>query len=512
MKSNQIAIIGILAVAVIAVLAFTLSSGLKFSIVPDNLSSSENIFYQPLIGSMCCERSDTRITQYASESYQDCVWFLCKEFHKTSITCSDNVDSAGCDISVKGLQGGLNVNDLFFQEFYADGTCRYPNTQGCNDAWAASKDFMTNYEKPLTNIKPGSRIEIRADIPFVAFKKFTPYVLKIRGSTGGINTFNSESCRVERTNQNSIVDIDQIITKATLNPKPGYYEYLYKDTVPFTECINYIDGNWIPTLVEFAPILNGNQVACSAGSIYSIGTITLKDGTTIKATNSVIGTYSPTSQYKCCPGMQTTTQFCDADWQWHNKATEAPQCTVNLQCQQGQFIGGWMVDANDNKAIVRGKCENGKCNFNSERIVVECTNNGQCSGSKPMCDVGNTWKCIASEGGIIPGGDDNQDGGNANANFELWNFIWAGLAGLLTFLITGKKSIQSKDGVGMAISLVLAIVAAIITYTILINLMAILLGIAIFGLFGGVLLYFAGGAVLAVVLVLMSIVNAVRGK
>lgn len=505
---NKTAIISVTIISLLT-LSFLATNGFQFEIVSG--VSNENIYFEPLIGSLCCERSDSRTLQVASSSFNECLFgILCKEFHQATIYCNDNVDSSGCDISVKGHAGGLNMMDLWFQEYYADGTCRYPNAGGCNDAWTVADDFLEdNYAKPLTNIKPGSRLELWADVPFTVYKEFTPYVLKIKGSTGGENTFNAESCRVQQTNPYSIVDINQIIQSSTLTPKTGGYEYIYKDTVPFTECINYIDGKWIPILIEFAPTLNGQQVACSAGSIYSIGTITLKDGTLIRATDKVIGTYSPTSQYKCCPGMQTTTQYCGDDWQWHDKSTSSPDCNVDLQCQQGMFIGGWLIDYQEPNSIIRGRCVNGYCDYRAEILQVECTNNGQCTDpNKPMCDVGNTWKCINSEGAIIPGHDITPE---QQANLDLWTIFWAGLAGLLTFLITGKKDIRKRDWTGILIALILGIVAGVITYLIIVNIVPIILSLLAFGVIGILLIYFFGGIIASIIIAIMSFINAIRG-
>jgi hypothetical protein len=95
---------------------------------------------------------------------------------------------------------------------------------------------------------------------------------------------------------------------------------------------------------------------------------------------------------------------------------------------------------------------------------------------------------------------------------DTWNWICAGIAALLTFLIIGRKDLESKKYVGIAIAGIVAIIVLFAVKVLLDNLIAILTGSILVAIFGGIVLWFLGPAILVIVATLMAIVGAIRGK
>jgi hypothetical protein len=95
-------------------------------------------------------------------------------------------------------------------------------------------------------------------------------------------------------------------------------------------------------------------------------------------------------------------------------------------------------------------------------------------------------------------------------NFN-WNYLWAGLAGLLSFLIIGQKDIKEKNWIGLTIAGIVGVVAGFAVFFILENLVKILIGGVLGLIFGGIILYFLGPAILFIVMILMAIIRTIRG-
>lgn len=455
--------------------------------------SSDNFYLRPAFGSLCCERGETRripLTSYCEKSLFGLITSCSINYE-----CKGYIDQSGCKIYLKVITSGV-FGDVKYKITSMDGRCKSATNQRgeCvfTEVYRFFDGMQTNTEKYLVTLAPGDKIEISALINFTGVSEFTPYVLKIHG-LGGIYTFNSEGCFVRKT-ENVNIDLSQIIVSENLQNKnglyikPGEYKYVYKDPVPFTECVNYVES-FVLASIDATPVLNGKQVICSSGNIYSIGEVKLLSGVTMKIADAIIDTYGPGKPKECCPGMGTNDLICGSDWKWHPKNEYQVQCRVDSECYAGtQFIGGWSIDYSDPnlKTIMRAGCVNNVCKFDKEKVKVECTHNGQCSGDKPMCDVGNTWRCISQSPSIITG-----EGAVTYQKLNIFNYIFAILGGLIAFLLLLKRRKTATD---VALAIVIGVFVGVVIYIILDNLWKILVATFILGVAGSVILYFLFGA------------------
>jgi hypothetical protein len=137
-----------------------------------------------------------------------------------------------------------------------------------------------------------------------------------------------------------------------------------------------------------------------------------------------------------------------------------------------------------------------------------------CPNNIPCVDHKCTVYQVCNNNGIC----EPEKGENANNcpndckqfNFN-WNYLWAGLAGLLSFLIIGQKDIKEKNWVGLTIAGIVGIIVGFAVFFILENLVKILIGGVLGLIFGGIILYFLGPAILFIVTILMAIIRTIRG-
>ena len=497
-----------LSIGIIAVIFLSLIfvSGV-FSVTSNNYLNGNDIYMQPLIGSFCCERASTRqiSVDYTLGSWG---WFDVIKYTEMKDTCSENVDQAGCTYSFKVDRVNL-LGTSYVYEVKQYGSII---EQGQDDL--STDDNGKWLPSGGINIPPGASIDIKiyqqpTDDYKINFKKeFTPYHLTYQSPIDGKHVWNAQSCTVKSASD-ELNDIKKKVYKWQIivgeNMQTGQYK-LYPGVIDFGTCYNYI-ASWSLAPSQFLPTLNGQQVACQGGKIYSIGTITLEGGTTIKVLDKIVGEYGIGKQYECCPlpGMATPDKVC-IDWHWKDKATHSKKCTFDIECQQGQFTGGWSVDYMDpsGKTIVRGACENGVCNYRAETQEVECTSDGQCYGDTPLCDVGNTWKCVASTGGSISPGV----GGSIEKMFYDWTqwliyIIMTAIGAVFGYLMSKKDRIIWAVGGGL-----LGLVSAFVIQWIYNNWLILVIG----GVLGGVGLYILGPTILAVVLIFVEIIKSMRGK
>lgn len=487
---------------------------------------ASKIYAQPNIGSLCCERDDTKLVSVPITHDEICFLGICNEYTEAIDVCSGELDPMGCDYQVKIGPAGFDWllgRDVHGAVKTETGQCYvgYPSTdsgayEGCYPDVVLA-ELSSNWQTVLVHVPVDSKVYLRSMSDMVVQKSFTPYILNYKGGTGGEVPWNVEGCRVEKTNPTAPIDMNQLIVSETLQSYQdvnAQYYFHTNDQIPFGRCVNFIES-WQLSPIQFAPTLNGQKVACQLGGVYNIGTITFLDGSTLQVVDKQIATYGSSGTYQCCPGMGDATKVCTADWKWESKDTAQVQCSSEIQCQiaGSSSLGNWQLwDMRaDGCTIAQGACVNGYCDYKATTKEVACCYNGQCSGDKPVCDIGNTWTCVASVSGatILPP-EGNENSGNASN----LNWLWGLLAGIVAFLIYSKKSLKNikKNWVDVVIGIIIGIFVGYIVYWILVHLTGIIFGGILGTILGGVLLYFFGPAILAVVVVMMAIVSAIRGK
>jgi hypothetical protein len=247
-----------------------------------------------------------------------------------------------------------------------------------------------------------------------------------------------------------------------------------------------------------------------------------------------------TIDVQCVPGSSVcgSDGFCDP---------ETFTCKQTSSCRYDWECGVQEICDYTTKKIKIPKCELGKCVFKEK--PVECCYDVNCP-SGYMCDADKKCKQITHPKTACPyeccvndpdyfdkpckdnvpciehtctyyekcnkNGICDKDLGETPKNCPSdcrevnWNYLWAILAGLLSFLILGGNDIRKKDYIGISISLIIAIVIGFATFWILENLMKILLG-GILGLaLGGIAMWLFGPIILAFISLIVSIIKAIK--
>lgn len=408
--------------AILLILVLANQQGLislnSLAVIPLN---TEDVYLNPVFGKLTCELADPRTLPVTIQNTTD--WFLIKVYKSTleSASCTEEVGQAGCDYVITGQENcypvytaNVEVRARNKLTGKCDGTGGdYSYKSSVSDCGATIiLSGMTQGEQVQWHANQNTEVEFKSICYYTATKTIRPYWLVYEGGTGLSYVWNANGCRAVKDQAGTIaakIDASQLCIGDTT----GTYCALYEDQILPGHWINFLEGYALQA-VEFAPTLNGQQVSCVAGSIYPIGEITLKSGTVYKIADTnpskILGTYGVGQTRECCPGMTSPGQVCSNDWKWVSTGTANTPCTTHAQCYIGSVGGSWSIDYNDpnEKTLVRGACVNGFCNYTYESKVVECTSNAQCGGTTPICDVGATWKCIASTGGT--GGDTTPPG------------------------------------------------------------------------------------------------------
>lgn len=184
-------------------------------------------------------------------------------------------------------------------------------------------------------------------------------------------------------------------------------------TVPVLKRTGGIGDKWVNYVEDWAygPAINiynynGQKAYCTAGKLYSIVKLQMKDGSLVQlapdyqgTTNSgetISGMGSLIATVTCCPQEPN----CGTDFKYHNPtepptlANPAKDCFTDVQC----YNGGSPVPI-DTYHYQTYSCIANKCKANNP-ILVECTNNAGCMNGQ-LCDLStnNYGKCITQKTG-----------------------------------------------------------------------------------------------------------------
>jgi hypothetical protein len=323
------------------------------------------------------------------------------------------------------------------------------------------------------------------------------------------------------------------------------------------ETVNYID-----TFIELPTtgnILNykGTDVVASptTGGKYDLYKIVLYQ----QATPTQPGTYSSQAGYcyyipgekvatvDCIPGQQGIGMVCSNDFTW--TTLDKGVCIRGGIAYDALCPGqGTYIDKVNNK-IIYYKCnvDTGNCDIVGEKSIQCYPEQIPCPAGY-VCDVG-TYTCVPAPqqlmpcpyewcpegmgyikkdcpaglqpcpdftckqlcGGVTPIIPQGPYTPGITPGFKFnWNYLWAFLAGLLSFLIIGQKDIKEKNWIGLIIAGIVGVVVGFAVFFILENLVKILIGGVLGLIFGGIILYFLGPAILFIVMILMAIKNNKR--
>lgn len=416
------------------------------AIVPIDTSK---IYLDPVFGELKCDLGDPRSISIPVNIVGG-VSGVVDNFETTDLlasSCIEEVGDYGCDYSVINHQQNYCALDNVWMRTRdkTTGKCLSgTNTGVIKSTVDECGDTVILYGSGATAVAASQHISANTEVKFYSLcnflvtKNIRPYVLTYTRGLGGSYVWNSEGCRVVKIGAEGLAQQVETASVCVKDTTVGGYCKAYKGQLAPTESVSFLES-YVMSVIDFAPTLNNQQVCCVLGSIYSIGDITLASGSTFKICDTDptarLGSYGIGGTYPCCSGMTDGTKICK-NWKWEDLSSTNYPCQVHSQCYVGMFSGGWSTDPSDTtyKTVLRGACINNLCDYDYEKMKVECTSNGQCSGSTPMCDVGNTWKCIASIGGIIPvnptreicnDGIDNDGNGLIDINdptCQGWNF------------------------------------------------------------------------------------------
>jgi hypothetical protein len=252
-----------------------------------------------------------------------------------------------------------------------------------------------------------------------------------------------------------------------------------------------------------------------------------------------------TISVQCVPGSSICGEnaFCDPQ-----TFTCKPKGEVG--CKYDWECGTQTICDYTTKTLKTPKCQNGKCTFVEQPVECcydvncpsgymcdadhkckqithpkttcpyECCVNDvdyfdkPCANNVPCVDHKCTYYQICNNNGICEA-DKGENSNNCPSDCKEikfnWNYLWAFLAGLLSFLIIGQKDIKKRDWIKITIAGILGLFVGVITFFILENLTKIILGSVLAMIFGGIILWFLGPAILAIVAIFMAIIRTIRG-
>ena len=266
-------------------------------------------------------------------------------------------------------------------------------------------------------------------------------------------------------------------------------------TLDFDESSNYVSG-WAVAPVEsnFVNHPTHGQVFCSGdGQLYSVTSVKLSSGCyAIPNLNDAF------KKEDCCPGAISASCTCNSNFKWD--CVTPPECDLLKPCPGSGYYTPDYSDIN-RKTAVKYSCDNGKCI--AKKVTSDCATNEACStGMLCMLDP-NTGigTCVSS--GTPP--QYPRPPGTVPAETEISWF--AVVAALLAFLIFGGKDLKRRNIVGMVTAVVAAVVVYMVVGFIMSNYVAIAATLGLVAIFGGLAMYFFGGTIIMVLLLLIRLVK-----
>jgi hypothetical protein len=220
-------------------------------------------------------------------------------------------------------------------------------------------------------------------------------------------------------------------------------------------------------------------------------------------------------EVKCCNGQDGGPNSCPANYYCDYKEGCKPiissvECPPGMCCKGPKYVerscptGLKCCPTNDPYlGMCKDTCET-ICNFNNKcepdrgetpANCVDCQQTNYCNNNK-ICEPER--------------GENEYNCNDCRKQINL-NYLWAGLAGLLAFLILGKKDIEKKDWVGILIALIFGSIIFLLVSWVLDRLVTVLFGSLLVSILGGVALYFLGPFILAIVTIFVMIIKAIKG-
>jgi len=533
MKPQLIAVLLILVFAGIGAMYAT--GQFKFEIA-QTVDGCEAKTLIPILGRIECEPlSHTPINnEYSSWSQRSGFgWNAWTFFDK----CGDDENSRDCSYLFKnpGTNGGLTaiVSYRFCTIGWDESTC---------GTWSGANINYNGNEVILALNKPlGTIIQVWVDAPIFGgsssptlISRYIPYTLNIYDA-GGKFRYSTKWCRLDDLNW----DTRQNICTTGQGQSGGQFtscKDLEETTrLEFDDWVNYV-AHWAegPAELNLLTYTDGNKYYCQPGlgngaTLFSLGEIKLESGCYKYPS-------SPTSiKIDCCPGMKTANAICK-DFKWEpiliGDCDLTRPCSTGYECQQNKCVikaeclstldcygdGDWGVDystaAND---VVRYACEGGKCVL-KERKEVECTPPDVGCRSGYVCSPKDGFKCIKQSGPELKCGDGicskpYEDEINCAADcktqpFDFQSWLIPAILGLLGGFIAYLKLEKREKSTRIIGAIIGGIVVAVLVKVIL----DFIFGIQwwqwlIVGALGGIGIYLFGGAILTVIIILISILK-----
>ena len=219
---------------------------------------------------------------------------------------------------------------------------------------------------------------------------------------------------------------------------------------------------------------------------------------------------------KCCQPIKTYQKCCQSTCDRISTPTEKYICNPTVGCEKIEILkdcgtgyccnvpGENQLWTDATKSSYKTQsCINKKCCYENPGDMYRGVCKDVCYKPPKVCGNG-----ICEEGENI--GNCPQDCGQPPSEFS-WAIIFALIGGVLSFLMLGANALREKDWVGIAIAGTIALIVGIVIWWVISNWVMIAISLGILALLGGLGLYFFGGAILAVVVILMLIIRTIKG-
>jgi hypothetical protein len=391
----------------------------------------------------------------------------------------------------------FGIRKPLFGDNYVSGILSYYQKQLYKKTWTGRKDLV------------GVGCDMRALLPSSEWGKL-PINANLSLDVG--QTVNFVDVFIELPTVGNVMEYNgvKVIASPTTGGKYNLYEVnLYSPATPNSAGVYsaqngacyYIPGRVVAT-VDCIPGQQMNGMVC--GSNYQW--VSLDKGVCVRggiAYDDLCpgnGLYIDKTKYQmirytCNPN----TGMCDVVW------------SRNIQCYPGQIPcpAGYICDVATYICIQAQQqlkaCPYEWCPEGMGYIKKDCPPGLKaCPDFTCKENCGEVKSLIASEEQYKPGLTEQPKQIN-------WSKIWAVIVGLLAFLVVGRKDIENRKIIGIAIAGIIAFILAYITFTILENLKAIVLGSIILGIAGAMLWPIIGPIVMAIVLLIAYFISIVKG-
>lgn len=344
-------------------------------------SDSSGMLLVPLMGFYSCEPAQGgQITDNVQISVGNtgAYFSLCTQ---NTPSCTINYDGNGGTLTF--CDSSQVATNSFFGNQYCTTSRTMPTTLAVNSNGLYSRIFV-----PAASL--GS---VNANLQRV----WTPFTLYQTSPTGGktqVYQSGTYSCNPPGTAKLCVGDsTNSYCTKG-----------VYTGGLSFYGISNYFDKLVTGPVSANTYTYNGQTVYGSgAGTLYSIGKVTLSDGTCYSVPQSVVANVA------CLPGAISGGQQCGTDFAWHILPTStgstsvAPSCVSDLQCPGG---GNYLVDYSDplRKTAVKYSCQTGQCIL-QPKVVSSCADTSACPTGAvcsldPSTGIG---ACLSSATNPLPG-------------------------------------------------------------------------------------------------------------